>query len=358
MNLHISRRSLLLAALAASPTAVLLAACGDSTDDARVRFLNWQDYIDPDVLDRFRDDSGLTVTYETYASNDELEDRLTLSGTTRRRGREAKGFDLVVPSENLLRRLIEREAVQSRDASVSLDALDPAVLDIDADPGNVYSVPWATGSTGIGYARSAFPDGPPDWSVFGDDAFGGRMSLLDERREAFAAALFSMTEDPNSADAATISAAADVLTAWVAAGTAFDSATYLDRLASGEVVVAQGFNSDVLQAKQRNDDLDFVIPEAGGTRWIDSMAIPADATNPDGANEMIEFVLRPEIAALNSIANRVDTGNRSADASLPADLLADPAVFPPSDVAARLVFLANLGDIEDRYRDAWSALRG
>jgi spermidine/putrescine-binding protein len=350
----VSRRSF----LAASGAMALLTACGERADEARLRFLNWQDYIDPSVLQQFRDAAGITVTYETYASNDELEDRLTLAGTTRRRGREGKGFDLIVPSENLLRRLIERESLQELDADTigSLAALDPSVLDLAADPGNRYSVPWATGTTGIGYDATVFSE-PPTWEVFADSAHSGRMSLLDERREAFAAALFALGEDPNTTDEAAVSAAADELARFAAAGTAFDSANYLDRLASGEVVVAQGFNTDVLQAKRTNGNLEFVIPDAGGTRWVDSMAIPADAANPDGANEMVAFALTPAIAALNSIASQVDTGNRAADAELPEDLLANPSVFPPADVAARLVFLANLGDAEDAYRTAWDSLR-
>jgi spermidine/putrescine-binding protein len=344
--------------VALSGLTVFAVACGESAADARLRFLNWQDYIDPDVLDRFADDNDVTVTYETYASNDELEDRLRLAGTTRRRGREARGFDLIVPSENLLRRLIEADAVQELDAAVvgALDVLDPAAIGIAADPENRYSVPWATGSTGIGYDTTVFAEAPT-WEVFADAAHAGRMSLLDERREAFAAALFSLGEDPNSTDDAAVGAAAAQLARFVEAGTTFDSATYLDRLASGEAVVAQAFNTDVLQARRSNPNLEFVIPESGGTRWIDSLAIPADATNPDLANEFIAFALTPAIAALNSVANQVDTANRAADAELPEELLADPAVFPPADVAARLVFLSNLGDAEDLYRSAWDDVR-
>ncbi len=329
------------AAVGLTPLAAqLLAACGDP-GDKRLAFLNWQDYIDPEILDLFKTKSGITVSYSTYASNDELEERLTLAGVARKGGRKATTVDLVVPSDNLFRRLKETDQLQKLSSS-------------QTDP---YAVPWATGTTGIGYDTTVF-DEPPGWDVFLDDAYAGKMTLLDEKREAFAAALFSLGEDPNATQQATIDAAADQLVAMKAIIDSFDSATYLDRLRDGDLVAVQGYNTDVLQAREDNPNLAFVIPDAGGTRWTDLLCIPVDAPNPDAANEFIEFYLDPEISARNAIANKVDTGNEAAQADLPADLRDDPAVFPPADVDKRLVTLQDLGSTEDRYSEAWKTVKG
>ena len=139
--------------------APLLASCSDPNDSQLV-FLNWQDYIDPTILTDFTDTSGLTVTYETYASNDELSNRLKLAEVGRRRGREGSSFDLIVPSDNLLRQLRTIDLLQEIDKDIvtNIDNLDDAFRAEPFDPGNRFSVPWATGTTGIGYDTTVFSD--------------------------------------------------------------------------------------------------------------------------------------------------------------------------------------------------------
>jgi spermidine/putrescine transport system substrate-binding protein len=343
-------------ALATMPIA---AGCGRA-NERRLRFLNWQDYIDPDILRSFEAANDVTVSYTTYASNDELADRLNLSGVTRRRGRSSDTADLIVPSDNLARRLLDQDRLQRLDDGVVtaalLEQLDPEVADTGIDPGNRFTVPWASGTTGIGYDRTVF-DEVPDWSVFSDPAFAGRITLLDERREAFAVALHRLGKDPNTTAAADVDAAAAELEAMKAVA-GFDSATYLEGLASGRLVAAHAFSTDVLQAAAQNPNLAFVVPESGGTRWVDLLCIPEDAPNPGLANRFIAHYLDPAVSARNIIANRADTGNVAARDLVDADLLDNPAIFPTDEVAQRLTYLRDLGDDEALYVDAWAELRG
>jgi spermidine/putrescine-binding protein len=336
-----------------------LTACGDPSED-RIKFFNWQDYIDPNLLDDFERSSGLTVSYSTYASNDELGDRLALAGVPRRGNRRATGFDLIVPSDSLFRRLRDQDRLQVLDTDIVteelLGNLDAAYRSLEVDPGNRFSIPWATGTTGIGYDTKVFPE-PPSWDVFLDATHAGKLALLDEKREAFAAAQFSLGIDPNTTDAAEIEAAAAQLGTMLA-NAQLDSATYLDRLASGDVVAAQAFSTDVLQAQVANPDLAFVIPEAGGSRWIDLLCIPTDASNAEGANRFIAFYLDGKVAAQNAVAIQADAGNTAALPFLPSELAENPTITPPPDVVERLVYLRDLGDDEEQYNAAWEDLRG
>jgi spermidine/putrescine transport system substrate-binding protein len=353
----VSRRQVLRGGVAVGAAlwlAPMLAACGDPNED-QLSFLNWQDYIDPTILTDFTSDSGLTVTYETYASNDELARRLNLADVARRRGREATSFDLIVPSDNLLDQLRTLEQLQELDDAIvtSLGNLSPAFRAEPFDPGNRFSVPWATGTTGIGYDASVF-DEAPGWEVFLDTTYAGKMTILDEERDAFAAALFSLGEDPNATDPAVVDGAADRLIAMKGVIAGFDSATYLDRLADGELVCAHAYSTDVLQARERNPDLAYTVPEAGGLRWIDSLCIPISAPNPEGANRFIEFYLQPEISATNAVASKVDTGNEAAQAFVPPEILDDPAIYPSEADLERLVFTQPLDDADQAvYDEAW-----
>ncbi len=183
------------------------------------------------------------------------------------------------------------------------------------------------------------------------------MTILDEMRDAFGLALFLAGEDPNTRDQATIEAAADQLIAMKAIISGFDSATYLDRLASGDIVCAHAYSTDVLQAKERNPNLAYVLPKQGGLRWIDSLCIPHGSPNPDGANRFIDFYLEPEVSASNAVASKVDTGNEAARQFIPQEILDDPAIFPAPETLALLVFTEDLGDDDKLYEDAWARVQ-
>ena len=331
-----------------------LSGCSRASE-GRISVLNWQDYVDPTLLTDFTARSGLDVGYETYESNDALEERLAAAGVTRRGGRKETTFDLIVPSAELFRRLREADVLQPLDTEVVTEALlgnlAPEMRRLAVDTGNRYAVPWGTGTTGIGYDTRVFSE-PPAWDVFADAAHAGKMSLLAERREAFGAALLALGKDPNTTSAADIAAAEQELTRY-AANARFDSAGYLDALADGSLVAAQGFNSDVLQARRRNANIAFAIPAQGGTRWVDLLCIPVDAPNPDGANAFAAFYLDPKVSAANAAYNLVSTGNQAAREFVPQELLNDPAMFPPESVTASLVELRDVGAAIDLYDAAW-----
>ena len=356
----LSRRRFLAASGAVLVAGPSLAACSPDREDVkRLAFLNWQDYIAAGLLVSFTEDSGVDVTYDTYESNDDLAKRVEQASRTRRGGRTGSSFDLIVPSDNFVRRFKDGELIDELDLDQipNLDNLAPEFRDLDVDPGNRHTVPWATGTTGIGYLASEF-DEPPGYDVFLDPEYEGRVTILDETRDAFAAALFSLGEDPNTSDRTVIDAAADRL-AEMGTVAAFDSSNYLARLASGDLVAVQGYSTDVLQAREANADVVFWLPEQGALRWVDLMAVPTDAAHTENVYAFIDFYLRPEIAAANSASVLVDTGNAAARELLPQDLLDDDAVFPPDDVLDRLAFTDDLGeDTESYYEDKFTDLKG
>jgi spermidine/putrescine transport system substrate-binding protein len=341
------------AGLVAAP---LLQACGQDAVQGgnALSFLNWQDYIDPATLTDFEASSGLTVTYQTYASNDELASLLTLANSARRRGRKAKNYDLVVPSDNFVRQFTSQDMLQplNHDVLTNLKSLAPEFRDEGFDPGNTYTIPWATGTTGIAYDRTVFPT-PPDWNVFADTSQKGKMTVLDETRDAFLAALLSQGQDPNTTDQAVIDAAADRLIEWKGVIAAFNSATYLDELAAGRLVAAEAYSSDFLEAREQNASLDFVIPEQGGGRWVDSLAKPVNAAHGDNAEVFMNYYLRPAVSAQVANYVKVNTGNAGALPLMDPSVRNDPVVFPPADVLARVVFTEDLGEANELYDEAW-----
>jgi len=339
--------------------APLLSACTSSEDVKRLSFLNWTDYIAPGTLKRFEQQTGISTTYETYTSNDELRKRLQQAGVVRRGGRKPTTFDLVVPSDNFVQEFRDDDLIQKLDLDQiqNLDNLSEEFRNESFDPGNQYTVPWATGTTGIAYNTDEFDD-PPGYDVFLDRAVRNRATILDEARDAYAVALFSLGKDPNTTRPTDVDAATDRLLDMKKVITGFQSGDYWKGLAAGDTVVAQAYSSDFQLARERNPKLAFTFPEAGALRWVDSLAIPTDAPRKKSAEAFISFYLQPEVSAGVSRYVQVDTGNRAARELLPDRLLDDPVVFPPEDVLDRLVFTAYLGADESLYTDGWDRVRG
>jgi spermidine/putrescine-binding protein len=334
--------------------APLLSACGTSEAD-QLAFLNWTDYIDPRILAQFEDETGISVTYQTYVSNDDLERILVQASRPRRGGRTGSTFDLMVPSDTFVLRFEAQGLLEQIDPSklANLGNLSPEFDTAGVDPEHRYTIPWATGTTGIGYDRTVVTE-PPDWGVFLDERFSGKMTVLAEIRDAFAAALFSLGLDPNTSVPAEIDAARDRLIEMKAVIRGFDSTHYLDDLADGSLVAAHAYSGDLLQAKSRNPNLEFVIPQAGGGRWVDLLAVPLGAPHPSKAITFMDFYLRPEISA--QVANHIqyDTGNAAAVPLLDAAIRGNPVIFPPPDVLQRTVFTTNLGaEVDALYAAAW-----
>jgi spermidine/putrescine-binding protein len=357
----VSRRGFLKASLSSAALfglAPLLNACGEQGEPKKLSFLNWQDYIAADTLDGFTKASGIEISYQTYASNDELSFLLTRGAGARRGGRQGSSYDLIVPSNNALETFKNAGLLQAlkRDQITGLENLRPDVLNAAFDPGNVYSVPWATGTTGIGY-DSAVIKTPPDWSVFANPAYKGRMTILNEAREALAMALISIDRSPNAREQTDLDRATEVLIQLKANLRSFDSKTYLRDLAAGKLVACQAFSSDLLIAQQQRPSLRFVLPPQGATRWIDSLVIPNDAARPGRAHEFISYFLRPEVAAGVSSAAKVDTGNAQAFERLAPEIRNNPTIFPPAEVLKKISFLENLGDDQQKFDAAWKRVK-
>ena len=357
----LTRRGFLKASLSSAALfglAPLLNACGEQGEPKKLSFLNWQDYIAADTLDGFTKMTGNEVSYQTYASNDELAFLLNRGSGARRGGRQGSSYDLIVPSNNALESFKNAGLLQAlkRDQITGLENLRPDVVNASFDPDNAYSVPWATGTTGIGYDSEVFKTAP-DWSVFADPTHKGRMTILNEAREALAMALISIDRSPNAREQADIDKATEVLIQLKSNLRSFDSKTYLRDLAAGKLVACQAFSSDLLIAQQQRPSLRFVLPAQGATRWIDSLVIPTDAARPGRAHQFISYFLRPEVAASVSSAAKVDTGNVQAFERLAPEIRNNPTIFPPSDVLKKIPFLENLGDDQKKYDAAWKQVQ-
>ena len=355
-----------LKAAAIAGLALLVAACGSGKDstggetDAAtkaagggkatgeiVNVYNWSDYIDPEVIKGFEQETGIKVRYDVFDSNEVLETKL-LTGNS--------GYDVVVPSAYFLERQVKAGVFAPLDKAKlpGLANVDPDLARSAArhDPDNAHSVVYMWGTTGIGYDRAKvaaiMPDAPLDsWQLIFDPAVISKfkdcgISMLDDPTDMVGTALLYLGKDPNSEAEADLKAAEAALMKIRPYLRTIHSSQYIDQLANGELCIVVGYSGDVLQASDRAEeagkplDIGYSIPKEGALMWFDTLAIPVDAAHKDAAHRFIDYLLRPDVAAKNSNFVNYANANSKATALVNEELRNDAGIYPPADVKARL----------------------
>jgi spermidine/putrescine-binding protein len=349
---------------------VAVAACGGSDDDggdanagggssptvaanateAKVlNFYNWTEYIDEKSIPNFEKETGIKVTYDNYASNDELIAKMQAGGT---------GFDLIVPTDAYLARLKKANLVQPLNPALipNLKNLDEQFRNAEYDPNNEYSVPWQWGTTGLGFDPDKVGAEVTDWNAFDLASVRGKSTYLDEARDAFGMALIVLGKDPNTLNDDDLDEARDWLIDLKKKVKSISS-DYQEPLKGGEIILAQAYSGDVFQAQVENEKLQYAIPTSGAFQWADVMVIPKDAPHPKNAHDFMNYILEPEVGA--ALTNYVWYGspNKAAEPFIDKEILNDPLIYPPAEIRSKLHFQKDLGEEELKYSDRWTEVK-
>ena len=321
----LSRRRMLQGSLAVAVAvpAIPRLALGQSKE---LNVYNWDTYIGEDTLENFTDETGITVRYDLYASNDELFAKL-------REGNP--GYDVIFPSNDYVERMIAAEMLMPLDHSKipNRSNVDPAFADPAFDPGRKHSMPYFWGTIGIGYRKSAAD--PKAWAdMFASDQYAGRMSLLNDS-DVIEVALKYLGYSLNSGDPMEIDEAAQVLIEAKPMIKAFAPDTGQDLLIAGEVDVCMEWNGDILQVMEEDDDLAYVVPAEGSILWEDDMCIPKGGPNPDNAHAFINYILTGEVHGAIAEYIRYPCPNAAALDYIPEADKNNPSLYPPRDVLER-----------------------
>lgn len=340
--------NLLIAAVLAA-TSFFLSGCTDSRPVLHV--YNWSDYMDPDVIKAFEKKYGCRVVVDTFDSNEAMFSKIRAGGGT--------GYDLIFPTGYMAKIMNEQGMIEPLNHALipNLKYVDKIYLAEKATDGAMrYSVPYMIGSTGIAYRTDRVKEAPTSWAVFGDATYAGRMTMLNDMREAIGAALISLGFSPNTIDDEELAKARDQLIAWKRNLAKFDAEQYKNGVASGEFFIVQGYSGDVLQVMEEVDTVDYVLPEEGFLIATDVMVIPMGAANPDLAYKFINFLHDPAVAAQNMEWVMFLCPNEGAYALVPEEIRNNEAIFIPAELLEHAHIIEDLGENNRKYSQVWDAV--
>ena len=355
--------------LAAALCGLTLAGTAQAAD-RELKVYNWFDYITPETLTQFKQDSGIKLTYDIFDTNEALEAKL-LTGNS--------GYDLVVPSNVFLAKQVEAGVFQKLDRSKlpNWQHLDPQLMKlIEAnDPGNQYAVPYMYGTVLIGFNPDKIKaalgaDAPVDsWDLIFKEENIAKLkdcgvALLDSPSEILPLALRYLGLPPNSTEPADYAKAEQLLSKIRPHVRYFHSSKYMSDIANGEICVAVGYSGSFSQAannaKQANNGVtvDMRLPKEGAPIWFDMMAIPKDAKNIDEAHAFINYLLQPQVIAPISDFVGYPNPNKDATALVAESIRTNPNLYPTAEAMQKLYTLEPLPRAAERARTrAWSKIK-
>ncbi len=324
-----------------------------AADDGKtLYFYNWTEYVPPGLLNQFTKETGIKVIYSTYESNESMYTKLK----TYKDG----AYDLVVPSTYFISKMSKEGMLQKIDTSKlsNFHNLDPNLLHKSFDPNNDYSIPYIWGATAIGVnSDNIDPNSFSSWADLWKPEYKNSLVLTDDAREVFQMALLKLGYSGNTSDPKEIEAAYQELRKLVPNVLAFNSDNPANPFMEGEADIGMMWNGSAYVARQAGTPVEIIWPKEGGIFWMDSLAIPANAKNVDGAMKLIDFLLRPEIAA--QVAKKIGypTPNLEAKKLLPKSMTEDKTLYPDAEVIKKGEWQSDVGNASILYEEYFQKLK-
>ena len=312
-----------------------------------VNVCSWGEYIDEELITQFEEETGIRVNYQTAESNEALYSLIKMGGAD---------FDVIVPSDYMIARLIEEDMLAELDYShiPNFDLIDDTYKNLSYDPENKYTVPYAWGTLGIIYNTTMVSGPITSWDAMFDPQYAGQVLMINNSRDALAAALLDLGYSINTTDPGQLEEAFALLK------TAKDSGVYqafvmdevFQKMEGGNAAIAMYYAGDYLTMLENNEDLAFVIPEEGSNWFVDAMCVLKDTQHMAEAEEWINFIASTSSNLANMDYIWYASPNREALEQYPAyyqevnEEELDPEIFqimaPPAETLDRCEIYENL----------------
>lgn len=338
-------------------------AASGSADGGELYVYNWGEYIDEDVISQFEEETGITVVYDLFETNEEMYPVIEAG---------AVNYDVVCPSDYMIQKMRENDllAELNFDNIPNIAQIDPAYMEMSQafDPENKYSVPYCWGTVGILYNTKLLDElgvpAPTKWADLWDERLSGEILMQDSVRDAFMVALKKDGYSMNSESKDELEQAKQELIDQKPLVQAYVIDQVRDKMIGGEAAVGVIYSGEMLYIQDEvaslglDYDLEYVIPEEGTNLWLDSWVIPKNAKNKENAEKWIDFMCRPEIAKANFEYITYPTPNKGAFELLDEEMQNNKAVFPDIDSLKDSEVYQYLGDDTDAiYNELWKEVK-
>ena len=347
---------ILAAAAALCLLAGLLTGCGVDKKENVLKFYNYGDYINSELLKQFEKETGIRVLQDTFDTNEEMYVPVA-SGQVQ--------YDLIVAGDYTIEKMIANNLLQplNYDNIPNTKYLDADYMEklAAADPGNKYAIPYTWGTVGIMYNSSMIPEGSvTSWKDLWNSEYKQYGIVMQNSvRDTFMVAEKILDIDINTTDEADLQKVLDLLMEQKPLVQSWKVDEIRDELIEKNAGIGMIYSGEYLYCTEHNEDLVFVIPEEGTNVWFDCFVIPANAQNVSAAEKFIDFMMRPESGVLTFEELCYPIPNTESIKMLDEEYLNDENIFPPQSVLDKSSVYHYLGEEADELLNKyWKQYRG
>jgi spermidine/putrescine transport system substrate-binding protein len=322
--------------LVLSALAALLVGCGKAPEVAKLSVFCWSEYIPQSVIDQFSKETGIQVSVENYASNEEMLAKLMAGGGE---------YDIIQPSEYVVEALIAQKLLHPIDKTKipNLSNIAPQFLKMGFDPDNSFSVPFMAGTVGIVVNTDLIKDDIKSFADVFKPENAGKIVVLDDAREITAWALLSQGLPINDMSDANLEKVKPLLANWIPLVKVFDSDSPKTALLNGDVSIGIVWGGEGAILLQSDPKFRWIIPAEGTHLFIDSLAIPKTAKNVNNAEAFMNFILRSDISKQISDAFPYTNPNLAARKILTEEQIKNKASFPSDEEITKMQVFRDIG---------------
>ena len=315
---------------------------------------NWGEYIDPEVLTMFEEETGIDIVYEEFETNEILYPKIS-SG--------AIAYDVICPSDYMIQRMIENDLLSeiNFDNIPNLKNIGKQYLEQSRqfDPENKYSVPYCWGTVGILYNKMMVDEPVDSWSILWDPKYKDNILMQDSVRDAFGVTLKYLGYSLNSTDLDELTEAKNLLIEQKPLVQAYVIDQVRDKMIGNEAALGVIYSGEAIYTQKENPNLEYVIPKEGSNIWINSWVIPKNAEHKENAEKFINFLCRPDIALMNFEYITYSTPNEAARELIEDESIRNSEIaFPDLSKYDNLETFQYLGTEADQvYGDLWNKVK-
>jgi len=324
---------------------------GSSMAGEQLFLFNWTDYTSPDLIKKFEKETGIEVVLDTFDSNESLLAKLKAGGG---------GYDIVVPSHNFMPIFIKEGLVQKINATKLKGYQN--IMDQHKsppwDPGNVYSIPWQTGTTSFSINTEVYKGDYDTYKVLFDPPpeLQGKIAMFNAPDEVIGMALLYLGYDQCNENPGQMKKVLELLMDQKKYVKVYNSDGILERLLSGDVAIHMNWNGYAMRARKQNPAFKYAYAKEGVISFMDNLTVPKDAQNKENAIKFIEFMMQPENAAMQSNFARYANGIKGSAKFMDEELRSAPEINIPS--SARQIFIPSCSEKSIKLMDkVWTKLK-
>lgn len=313
-----------------------------------INFFNYGENIDQETIKEFEKQYGIKVNVETFDDMETMYQKVSSGGVK---------YDVILVSDALMPRMIKKNLVQklNKDNIPNISQMDEDYLNLDIDPGNKYSVPYMFGTVGLIYNKDVVTEKVDSWDILWNEKYKNKIFMFDTYRDTIGVALKKLGYSLNTTDPKEIEEAKQLLLdqrKLVDPIYGVDNGTTM--IPAGESDINMIWSGEGLNLQDENPNLVYVVPKEGANFWIDSLSIPSNAKNVEGAEKFINFVSDKESALRIADEIGYTTPNREARLQQPEEVRNNPNAYMPKEIMDRCEIYADFPmDVKKLYDEAW-----